>query len=95
MPFFVHQLTRSASGAIIAQRPHAVRLPGNGGPFRRHAEPLFARAPEGMLPWHLDETQVLRLLDASPADCALIVDLKPDHPTEVSLYRLRHVWGHS
>jgi hypothetical protein len=95
MPFYAYKLTSGWPGKIVADSPVGVRLAGKRGPFHRHVQPLFPAAQEGVLCWQLDESQMLTLLGISSQDHAIIVDLKPDDPNAVSLYRLRHVWGRS
>jgi hypothetical protein len=46
-------------------------------------------------PWHLRERRLLELLGTDdPSRHALVIDLKPRVDGNVSLYRLRNVWGY-
>lgn len=71
-----------------------VELAGSDGPFHEaHAAALDI--PE----WELSEKQLVQRLGAkyglAPANHAVIIDLKPSHKTEASLFRLKYVWGYT
>jgi hypothetical protein len=67
-----------------------IRLAGKNGPFKAVFDDLGG--PE----WHLMDTHILRLLEEpEPEEHRIVIDLKPNAQREVSLYRLRDVWGYT
>lgn len=67
-----------------------VPLAGTRGPLYKHMQAVCP--DEGK--WHLPESRMLELLDvADPARHAVVIDLKPSQEGNVSLFRIRDVWG--
>ena len=47
------------------------------------------------LRWEVDEAEILEQLGYDSRDHLFIIDMKPSVPGNVSLYRLRRIWGFS
>jgi len=87
MPFLLYKV----DGDNRYHRKRKVSLAGKRGPFFRHMEET---CPQGGR-WHLPEARLLELLKTdNPSQHALVIDLKPSVANNVSLYRLRNVWGY-
>lgn len=72
------------------ERPGEIRLSGNGSPFRK------VLTDAGSAKWHSTDEFILYLLGVErPAEHRILIDLKPSDKSNVSLYRLRDVWGFS
>lgn len=84
MPFFLYHIDGGHFECV-----GSVSLAGLNGPFC-----AAARCKPDNPEWELEE-RLLRSLDATPENHAVIIDLKPRMTDEVSLYRLKHVWGYS
>lgn len=93
MPFFVYRIDSSPSRF---RRTRKVSLAGRRGPFFRHVESAWtAQGKPDILEWVMSESDILSDLGFQPAQHALVIDLKPKVEGNVSLYRLRRVWGRS
>ena len=86
MPFFLHRIENDE---FVRERSN-IPLAGLHGPLSWAAR----RSPEN-LEWELPETEVVRFFGVDPENHAVVIDLKPRVSTEVSLYRLKHIWGYS
>ncbi len=86
MPFFLYRVYRN--DYVVARKN--ITLAGSNTPFCR-----AARCTPSTAEWELDETNLLRSFDVDPAQHAVVIDLKPRMKDQVSLYRLKHVWGYS
>jgi hypothetical protein len=72
------------------ERPGEISLSGNGGPLCK------ALLDAGSATWHATDDLILYLLGVERrAEHRILIDLKPNDKSRVSLYRLRDVWGHS
>lgn len=86
MPFFLYALN-SEHGEYRQIRE--ISLSGTASPFRT----ISAEAGQK---WHASDGRILSLLGVKrPAEHRILIDLKPSDKSNVSLYRLRNVWGHS
>lgn len=86
MPFFLYQI----AGDFFVRVRSNVPLAGLNGPLCRVAQ-TSPQEPE----WELSEDALLRQLGVDGTEHAFVIDLKPKVSGEVSLYRLKHVWGYS
>ena len=69
-----------------------VPLGGNNGPLVRH---MLGTCPD-CGGWHLPERELLRLLGVEEeAEHAVVIDLKPKKEGNVSVYRIRDIWGYN
>lgn len=84
MPFFLYKVE-----ADWASKIRTISLAGLHGPICAAAK----RHPDEA-EWELDEASLLEFLQVDPENHAVIIDLKPSQPTEISLYRLRHIWAY-
>jgi len=87
VPFFLYRLE---GNDYVRARGKNVTLAGLSGPFCRSARRVPTN-PE----WELTEPELLRSFGVDPTQHAVVIDLKPSNRVEVSLYRLKHVWGYS
>lgn len=71
-----------------------VQIAGRNGPLCRLVTQNATLTARNRC-WHATERDILQALDGSLHDHALIIDLKPRVKANVSLYRLREVWGYS
>ncbi|MGA2116077.1 MAG: hypothetical protein ABSH56_15155 [Bryobacteraceae bacterium] len=85
MPFFLYRIEEDH---FVHVRSNVV-LAGLNGPFCCAARRV-PTAPE----WELSENALVSSYGVDPENHAVIIDLAPRRKT-VSLYRLKHVWGHS
>src|ERR1035438_627836 len=85
MPFYLYRLDRDAF-----DRVRKVALAGLNGPLREAARGVPDN-PE----WELSEEALVRFFGIDSSDHAVIIDLKPNYPNNISLYRLKYVWGYS
>ena len=66
-----------------------ISLSGKASPFRKLAAETGSQ-------WHATGVRLLALLEVErPAEHRILIDLKPSDKNNVSLYRLRDVWGYS
>ena len=86
MPFFLYRL----EGREYVRLRSNIPLAGLNGPFCGAAR-CAPKNPE----WELSETELVKFYEVDPAHHAVIIDLKPRVKKEVSLYRLKNVWGYS
>jgi hypothetical protein len=86
MPFYLYRLDGDAYHRVRCNVP----LAGLNGPLRGSAR-CVPDNPE----WELSEEAFVRFFGVNSSDHAVIIDLKPRVPNEISLYRLKYVWGHS
>lgn len=86
MPFFLYSLD---SEQEKYRQIREISLSGRQSPFPNICTELGDR-------WHCTDTDILSHLgDVEPAEHRILIDLKPSDKTNVSLYRLRDVWGYS
>lgn len=86
MPPFLYTLN-SKQGEYRQVRE--ISLSGTASPFRT----ICAEAGQE---WHATEGRILSLLGFErPVEHRILIDLKPSDKSNVSLYRLRDVWGYS
>jgi hypothetical protein len=70
-------------------RIREISLSGTDSPFRKLVTETGSQ-------WHATDTRILTLLEVErPAEHRILIDLKPSDKKNVSLYRLRDVWGYS
>lgn len=94
MPFLAYRLKKMPDLSTRMQLKQDVSLAGKSGPFAACVRQAGER--EEALTWELGEDQLLEALGHTPAEeHALVVDLKPNVENNISLYRLRRVWGYS
>ncbi len=86
MPFFLYRLETSSYVRVRSEIP----LAGLKGPLCAAAR-LSPDQPE----WELSEDVLVRFYGVDPASHAVVIDLKPRVANEISLYRVKHVWGYS
>ncbi len=92
MPFLIYRCVQNRSDLALQGR---VSLAGRAGPLAAAARAALPSG-DGASTWHLSGGQLLEALGWLPsAQHRLIVDLKPNVPNNVSLYRVLRVWGHS
>ena len=94
MPFFLYECSLDASRVTNYKCIKQIKVAGSDGPIslyvreqNRHGELPFA--------WHMTEQELLTKLNVSPQNHALVIDLKPSMKNNVSLCRLKHIWGFS
>jgi len=94
MPFLVYRLDRKLGETTRVRLKQQVSLGGGNGPL---AALVHERSRgEGVFPWQMVEAELLKRLQQAPADeHALLVDLKPSVKDNISLYRVRRLWGYS
>src|SRR5271157_4875 len=85
MPFLMYQ--REGTDYVLTR---SIVLAGQSGPFCKMAKST-PNEPE----WELSETELVRAFGVEAERNAVVIDLKPRIKDEVSLYRVRHVWGYS
>lgn len=86
MPFYLYRL----DGDVFDRVRSNVPLAGLNGPLCGSAR----RAPDNP-EWELSEEALVRFFGVDSSNHVVITDLKPKVQNEISLYRLRHVWGYS
>lgn len=86
MPFFLYRFDGDDYIRVRSNIP----LAGLNGPFCATARSAPDR-PE----WEISEDALVRFFGVDPDRHVVLIDLKPRVPIEVSLYRLKHVWGYS
>lgn len=90
MPFYLYSLDALGAGRGEYRRVREISLSGTDSPFRK------VLVDAGSAKWHATDEFILYLLGVErSAEHRILIDLKPKHKTEVSLYRLRDVWGYS
>lgn len=88
MAFLLYSLRNE--GVTTYQLVRKISLGGKSGPVSR-----FVCSPATAKPrWKICESQLLRLVDGGEKN-AVVVDLKPEVRRNVSLYRIRDIWGYS
>ena len=93
MPFRLYNVAEEAGLRQYTFVNHT-RLAGKCGPlasFARSAN-VEQRVP---FPWHATEGDIIRNLNNAQTKQAIVIDLKPHVAGNISLYRLRDVWGFS
>ena len=86
MPFYLYTLD-SQRGEY--RQVKEISLSGSVSPFRKVAA-------EARQEWQATDERILSLLGVeTPAEHRILIDLKPSDKSNVSLYRLRDVWGFS
>ena len=93
MPFMLYRAAKEPAGTRYDYLRN-VSLAGSSGPlakFSWNANPT-AQTP---FKWHAAAADILALLDATPSEHAILIDLKPRVSGNVSVYRLLDVWGYS
>lgn len=92
MPFYMY----SVDGEYVRLRNNeTIPLAGQEGPFRDKIVRESTREKSNPIEWELYEKELVAFYGVDPKQHAIVIDLKPQSKTEVSLYRLRHVWGYS
>jgi hypothetical protein len=93
MPFLLYNL-EGPPGREQYTGPRPCQLAGRKGPF---AHLVAVQNPEKQVPfgWHATAEELIAYQGGSPSARAIVLDLKPNAPDEVSLYRLLDVWGYS
>jgi hypothetical protein len=93
MSFLLYNIT-GESGREQYRFVRGIQLAGQSGPLATYSRSLNAekRIP---LKWHATSKKIIQALGGSPADQAIVFDLKPRATGKVSLYRLLDVWGFS
>ena len=84
MPFILYETNNDTY-----KRLREVELAGNNGPLATH----MSRVCPNKGGWHLSEQELVKLLGGSVTS-AVLIELKPNVQHNVSLYRLRDVWGY-
>lgn len=93
MPFMLYGVQPTPSGSAFEYVRH-LQLAGSRGPLRRFVQENVV-SDERPVGWHATEQGILTAA-GEPADSqAIVIDLKPSVKGNVSLYRLRDVWGYS
>lgn len=92
MPFLLYQHWPNDSGSRTFRRVKRVSIGGKRGPIAAHVAEECTNEPGCCR--HMPEVRLLHHLEAAPGH-AVLIDLKPTTPGNVSLYRLTDVWGFS
>jgi hypothetical protein len=92
MPFLLYEYHSDPKGFTTYQLIRNVKLAGRSGPIATFV--CGGERPKTPV-WHLPESKLLREVGGEPERHALLVDLKPNVKKNVSLYRLREIWGYS
>jgi len=94
MPFWTYAVRSGVSGSAPTYiRDHKVPLSGKNGPFYKYVSQLIT-GDEEELYWDMTESQILSELGVEHTEnAAIVVDLKPNVKDNVSLFRIRRVWG--
>ena len=92
MPFFLYDVVPGSTSRTY-RNPNVVRIAGNTGPLARivRSRNVAGECPFG---WHATAADIVAALGGTPSQ-AIVIDLKPTVPRNVSLYLLRDVWGFS
>lgn len=93
MPFYLYEVTELDRHREYKQfRP--VSLAGTSGPLKRiHDEQNQNRAIPDR--WKATEDDLVVALGGNPGKHAIVIDLKPRQVGNVSLFRVRNIWGYS
>lgn len=93
MSFMLYHIS-GESGHEQYKFERGIRLTGKSGPLATLCRSLNA---EKRIPfkWHASSKKIIQQLGGSPAEHAIVLDLKPRATSRVSLYRLLDVWGFS
>lgn len=92
MPFLLYQHWPNDAGSRTFRRIKQVSIGGGRGPIAAHVAEECGDEPGCR--WHMAEAQLLRHLGVTSGH-AVLIDLKPTTTGNVSLYRLKDVWGFS
>ncbi len=86
--------TGNESESRVYRYVSKIQLAGTSGPLRRYHDVVTqaASTPHG---WHAAEADLLTYVPGANSHSAIVIDLKPRQAANVSLYRLRDVWGFS
>lgn len=93
MPFMLYR-EQETPEAPTFEYVRNIQIAGTGGPLYRLVS-QNASLNETSRSWHVTEREIIQAIDESAGNHALIIDLKPRVRKNVSLYRLRDVWGYS
>jgi len=93
MPFLLYDVSDGPAGRTY-HLVGEVKIGGNSGPLPRLQA---ARNPNGVCPfgWHAALADLLAAVPGSRPGQEIVLDLKPGDESDVSLCRLRDVWGFS
>jgi hypothetical protein len=93
MAFHLYDLS-GPRGRERYTRVHPFPLAGKKGPL---AQLVAMRNEQKSVPfgWHSTSDELITLHGGTPTTQAIVIDLKPNVPNNVSLYRLLDVWGYS
>ena len=95
MAFLVYKSEKDDKGFRDFERVEKVSLAGKNSPIASLVNELSKKEGTTELRWHVSEGEILRRLNKSVDQHALIVDLKPSVENNVSLYHLKEIWGFS
>lgn len=91
MPFLLYS-TASTAQESKYEMLKRVKVSGH---LHQCVKDTFIDSDDDEIGWHVSETDLLQGMGVSPDLHALLIDLKPGVKGNVSLYRLRDVWGFS
>ena len=89
MPFLLYEVVANGNRSSTFRHPKRRALGGKQGPIASYVR------KQGNGLWHMTEADLLRHYRGAPDENALVIDLKPKARGNVSLYRIRDIWGHS
>jgi hypothetical protein len=97
MPFLLYRVeTEKNGGEIRYTRERQIVLGGKSGPFAKHVQEKYRQEPKEDMFWEMEESKIVQALGCDQADkMTIIIDMKPNVKGNVSLYRLKRVWGYS
>jgi hypothetical protein len=86
MPFYLYRLDGDNFDRVRSNVP----LAGVNGPLCG-----AARCTPDNPEWDLSGEALVRFFGVDSSDHAVVIDLKPRVPNEISLYRVKHLWAYS
>jgi hypothetical protein len=93
MPFMLYRSEATNNGPRF-DWVRDLQIAGNTGPICKLARERVA-LDDAQRGWHASEAEILAASGASRDGGAIVIDLKPKVKGNVSLFRLRDVWGYS
>ena len=96
MPFYLYGIEKAKEGLIYKMTREVTPVAGKRGPLYSFVSRTFKKAKDGHLTWEMSEDQILLEIGVRDLEnSSLLVDLKPTVKNNVSLYRLKKIWGYS
>ncbi len=93
MPFILYDVAR-INGQEQYNYVRELKLDKGSGPIAKHVS-LKNTNQKVPFEWHASAEDLIVLSGGSPMQQAIVIDLKPSVPGNVSLYHLLDVWGFS